>query len=145
MEPRVSRGFSVPEVAVAFATLGVVVACSAPAYVRYRDSRELQGAVKSLVSHIRQTRVVALRTGVDQPMVFETDPKGAVFKTMSPNGTMRTTGRLPNTIMYDAGTSRTVTLTSNGRADRVGTVVLCNYGGNSDTVRVARDGFVISH
>jgi len=145
LQKRSSRGFSVQEMVVGLATLGVVVACTAPAYIRYRESHELKGATETVVSQIRLARSIALRTGVDQPMVFETDSKGAMYKTVNPDGTVRNTGRLPNTIMYDAATSRMFTLQSNGRVDRHGMVVLCDYSGKCDTVSVEPSGFVISH
>ncbi|MGH7740693.1 MAG: pilus assembly FimT family protein [Candidatus Eiseniibacteriota bacterium] len=142
---RSTRGFSVQEVVVGLATLGVVVACTAPAVIRYRESHELKGATETVVSQIRLARSVALRTGVDQPMMFETDSKGAIYKIVNPDGSVRTTGRLPNAVMYDASTSRTLTMQKNGRADRSGRIVLCDYSGRCDTVSVERSGFVISH
>lgn len=142
---RSSRGFSVQEVVVGLATLGVVVACTAPAFVRYREGHELQGATDTVVSQIRMARSIALHTGVDQPMLFETDSKGAIYKALNADGSVRVTGRLPLTVMYDASTSHLVTMQKNGLADRSGMVVLCDYSGKCDTVSVERSGFVISH
>lgn len=139
------RGFTLQEAVVGLATFGVVVACSVPTYVRYRESHELKGATETVVSQIRLARSIALRTGVDQPIVFETDSRGAMFKIVNPDGSVKSTGRLPNNVMFDALTSHTVTMQSNGRADRSGVVVLCDYSGKCDTVSVERSGFVISH
>jgi Tfp pilus assembly protein FimT len=142
---RNGRGFSVQELVVGLATVGMVVACTTPAIVRYRGSHELRGATETVVSQIRLARSIALRTGVDQPIMFVTDSKGAIFKTVNPDGSVRTTGRLPNTVMYDAMTSRSLTMQPNGCADRSGVIVLCDYSGKCDTVSVERSGFVISH
>jgi Tfp pilus assembly protein FimT len=142
---RNARGFSVQEMVVGLATLGLFVACTAPAFVRYRESHALEGATDTVVSQIRMARSMALRTGVDQRIAFETDSKGAIFKAMNPDGSTRAIARLPNTVMYDASTSHKLTLQKNGRADRNGTVVLCDYSGKCDTVSVEPSGFVISH
>ena len=140
-----ARGFSVQEMVVGLATLGLVVACTAPAFVRNRESHDLDGATETVVAQIRMARSMALRTGMDLPIAFETDSKGAIFKTMNPDGSTRTVARLPNAVMYDASTSHRLTLQKNGRADRNGTVVLCDCSGRCDTVSVERTGFVLSH
>ena len=138
------RGFSFQEMLIVLVSFGVIVACTVPAYVHYSDSHQLQSATETLVGQIRLARSVALSTGVDQPITFETDSKGALYHVDNPDGTIKMSGRLPNNVMYDARTNRKLTMQANGRADHSGMVVVCDFSGKCDTVSVERSGFVIA-
>ena len=145
LEIRPSRGFSVWGVVVGVAAVGVVVACAAPAYLRDRESQQLQGATEVVASQIRMARAMALRSGTDLPVLFETDAHGPTYKIVDHDGSVRVSGRLPNTLMYEASTNRKLTLEKNGRASSPGQVILCNYSGTCDTVSIERTGRVIAH
>lgn len=144
MNLRNNRGYSLHELVVVLATLGVVSAVSVPGYVHYAKSHSLDNAASSVASQIRQARAAAIHRGVDQPVLFETDSKGATFKTMNPDGTVLSSGRLPNSVMYDAATSRAFTIRADGSADHAGLIVLRDGRGRCDTVSVEHDGFVVS-
>jgi Tfp pilus assembly protein FimT len=141
---RSARGFSLMEVTVGLATLGVVLAVSVPAIAHYGESHDLSGATETVASQIRLARSLALGTGVDQQMLFETDSKGATCKIVNSDGSLQSSTRLPGRVMYDALTSRSLTMQRNGCADRSSVVVLCDTTGKCDTVSVECTGFVIS-
>jgi len=144
-ENRNSRGFSLIELSLGLATLGVMLAFSVPAIDRFGESHELQGASDTVASQIRLARSVALRTGKDQSMLFETDSKGATCKIMNSDGSLFSSGRLPERVMFDALTCRKLTMQANGCVNRSSVIVLCDVSGRCDTVSVERSGFVISH
>ena len=144
-ENRSSRGFSLIELTLGLATLGVVLAFSVPAIEHFGESYELRGASETVASQIRLARSIALRTGVDKSMLFETDSKGAACKIMNSDGSLFSSGRLPDRVMYDALTCRSLTMQANGCANRSSVIVLCDYSGRCDTVSVECSGFVISH
>ena len=139
-----NRGFTLAEMLIVLVSFGAVVACTVPAFVHYNDSHQLRTATETLVGQIRLARTVALSTGVDQPITFETDAQGAMYHVDNPDNSVKMSGRLPSNVMYDASTTRTLTMQSNGRVDHSGMVVLCDRNGKCDTVSVERSGFVIS-
>src|SRR5712691_2954443 len=86
---RSARGFSLMEVTVGLATIGAVLAFSVPAIARFGESHDLSGATETVEQQIRLARSIALGTGVDQQMLFETDSKGATCKIVNPDGSLQ--------------------------------------------------------
>jgi Tfp pilus assembly protein FimT len=132
------------EVTVGLATIGAVLAFSVPAIARFGEAHDLSGATETVEQQIRLARSIALGTGVDQQMLFETDSKGATCKIVNPDGSLQSSTRLPGRVMYDALTSHSLTMHRNGCAEGSSVVILRDSAGKCDTVSVECTGFVIS-
>lgn len=145
--PRCHRGeagFSLVELVITIATLGLLLAMTIPAYRSYESSQRLRGAAENLATQIRLARDYAMTTGVDQPLHFYENAWDADFHIH--NGS-NISGRwnLPRGVHYGGGSTNVITFSGGGRASPSGTVVLRDDRNRLDTLSVMASGVVVLH
>jgi len=140
------RGFTLLETAVVMIILGVIVAFSFPAYVRFNRTMQLKGSAQNIAGQIQLARQKAIATGVNQVLHFQAGTFGWDYHTHTP-GQPIVGWKLPRNVTYvwSTGTlsAQTVIMRADGRADRSGTVIVRTTDGLSDTVNVQLSGLVL--
>ncbi|WP_162273499.1 GspH/FimT family pseudopilin [Ectothiorhodospira magna] len=69
--PRVHRGFTLVELLVALAVMGLMVALVPMAYDRLRETTDYQGAVRALATEMRLARNLAMQSGQSQALTID--------------------------------------------------------------------------
>jgi prepilin-type N-terminal cleavage/methylation domain-containing protein len=63
------RGFTLPELALALALVGIVLAVTLPAFMEVLDRTRLDGAIRQMVSDLQEARSEAVATGWEYRVV----------------------------------------------------------------------------
>ena len=144
---RASSGFSLIEMAVALAVVGVVAAFSIPTLTRMNQSQRMTSAVEGVAGQLRLAREIAIGTGKPQTMHYTQGfvVNGKVTDYHIHNAAVGATWKLPRGISYywGAGTMSSYTFSTDGRSNVSGTVILQDTGGKRDTVSVLTSGLVL--
>ena len=145
---RVSSGFSLIEMMVVVALMGIIAAFSIPAMTGMNRTQRLNSAVEGVAGQLRLAREIAIGTGKPQTMHYTLGfvVNGRVTDYHIHNAAVGTTWKLPRGISYywGAGTSSSYTFRNDGRSSASGMVILQDTGGRRDTVSVQTSGLVLT-
>lgn len=146
---RMSPGFTLIEMAVVLALIGVLAAFSVPALTGMNRTNRLNSAVSNVAGQLRLAREIAIGTGRTQTMHYTLGfvSSGTTSDYHIHNGaTVGTTWRLPRGVSYywGAGTSSSYTFGTDGRSNVSGMVILQDTGGRRDTVSVQTSGLILT-
>lgn len=138
-----SRGFSLVEMAVVILLLGLMFAFSIPAFQNISTSYQLKGATENIAAQLRLAREKAIATGMPQPMHFTPNYLNSDYHIHYPTGFVPAKWKLPRGVtFYSIGVNPT--LTSDGRSDFSGSIILQDTRGNRDTVSIQMSGLVLT-
>jgi type IV fimbrial biogenesis protein FimT len=145
-----SRGFTLIELAVVLAVLGVVFAMSIPSFQSYRRTHLLQTGAENLLGQLRLARQKALGIQHDQRLTFSTASNNFTVQDLV---TSQTFGpfTFPKEIVLDSATlveggvtGTSISALSDGRFSGSGELVLKDPKGVRDTVSVEVSGMSLT-
>lgn len=137
------EGFSLVEMLVVIAVMGVMFAMSIPAYQAWARSHALRGAADMIAGELQGLRARAMATGVDQTIHFNLnyDPYGDIH--MHTGTYIGAHWDLPNGIRYGHVGSLALTATRDGRFSNSTYLILIDPRDRRDTVSVQLSGLVL--
>lgn len=71
--PESQRGFSLLEMLLVIAIVGIAMAIAVPNFSSWRDQRAVNSAAKTLMSHLKQARVIAMAENRTVTVIFASD------------------------------------------------------------------------
>ena len=139
------HGYTMIELMVAIVVMAVLVAVTIPAYRHYTSSHGAKAAVENISNQLSLARERAIATGQTQTVRFIKDFNGTSDYHIWQNGAAQPSWRLPRGIGYrwSGGTQNTFRMTSDGRCQDQGYVILESEDGSLDTVSVRYSGLVL--
>ena len=138
---RTSAGFTLLELLIVIAVLGILLGIAVPTFASYRTSSQLKGGAETVAAVLRQARSAALGSGQAQTVRFASDAAGAYLRVLSVDNSSQT--RLPRGIAWGAGTPTSVSMGTDGRASASSYLVVADTRGARDTVSVQLSGLVL--
>jgi prepilin-type N-terminal cleavage/methylation domain-containing protein len=141
--PAHARGFSLIEMMVVVAVMGVVAAMSVPAYNLWARTQSMHGSVQAIGAEVQLMRARAMATGRTQTIHFALDSTGAGDYHVHENGQITAKFDLPVNVRYSFFSQGGFSITPDGRASASRLVILRDQRGNRDTVSVELSGLVI--
>lgn len=145
MRRRSSRGFSLIELMITLVVLGLVLAISIPAFRGLSATHQLKSSVQNIAGQLRLAREKAIGTNVMQTVHFYEDYLNSDYHIH--NGSIvDPKWSLPRGITYywGAGTEHEFHMTSSGRCQDSGMIILQDAKGHRDTVSVQLSGIVLT-
>ena len=140
-----SRGFSMVELAIVLAIVGLLIGFGVPMFSGYRASHMVKIAGENISGQLRLAREKAISTGITQTLRFRAGFQGSDYHVW--RGTVADPKwSLPVGIHYlwASGTQDTFRLTSDGRCLESGMIIVQDARGVRDTVSVQRSGVVLA-
>ena len=145
---RASSGFSLIEMVVALAVVGLIAAFSIPALTGMNRTQRLNSAVEGVAGQLRLAREIAIGTGKPQTMHYTLGfvVNGRVTDYHIHNAAVGAAWKLPRGVSYywGAGTMSSYTFGTDGRSNASGMVILQDTGGRLDTVSVQTSGLILT-
>lgn len=138
-----TRGFSLIEMVIVVAVMGIVVAMGVPSYKLWARSQSMKGAVQAIGGEVQQLRSRAMATGRTQTIHFALDSTGAGDYHVHENGQITAKFDLPMNIVYSVFNQGGFSITPDGRASNARLVILRDGRGHRDTVSVQLSGLVV--
>lgn len=140
---RRARGFSLIEMMVVIAVMGVMVAIGVPAYNLWARSQSMKGAVQAIGGEVQMLRARAMATGKTQTIHFALDSTNAGDYHVHEDGRITAKFDLPRNIQYSIYNQGGFSITPDGRASASKLIILRDRRGNRDTVSVLTSGMVV--
>ncbi len=137
-----SDGFTLIEIIIVVAILGVMIAMGVPAYSSISQSHQVKGAAENIASQVKLMRSKAMATGRPMVMHFAQDSATAGDYHVHDQGALES-WELPRGIQFASGSSPGFTITRDGRVSTSSFVILQNARGHRDTVSIQVSGMVI--
>lgn len=138
-----ARGFSLIEMVVVIAVMGVMVAIGVPAYNLWARSQSMKGAVQAIAGEVQMLRARAMATGRTQTIHFAIDSTNAGDYHVHENGQITAKFDLPRNVQYSVFNQGGFSITPDGRATASKLIILRDRRGNRDTVSVLTSGMVV--
>jgi prepilin-type N-terminal cleavage/methylation domain-containing protein len=140
------RGFSLIELMVVLAILGLIVMFSVPGIQRAMQSQALNGACENIAGQVKLARASAMASGVARPMHFAEDSAGFDYHVHMADGSLKGWS-LPRDVHYAMGadTSTGFVVQPSGRASQSLNLVLVNRNGARDSVTIEVSGYILIH
>jgi prepilin-type N-terminal cleavage/methylation domain-containing protein len=147
MKPLEQHGFSLMEMMVVMVVMGVLIAVTIPAYKHYTASHTAKAAAENITNQLSLARERAISTGQTQTIRFIKDFGGTSDYHIWQNSTAGPSWRLPRGVTYrwSGGTQNTFRMTSDGRCQDQGYIILESDDGSLDTVSVRYSGLVLAN
>lgn len=140
---RRARGFSLIEMMVVIAVMGVMVAIGVPAYNLWARSQSMKGAVQAIAGEVQMLRARAMATGKTQTIHFALDSANVGDYHVHEDGRITAKFDLPRNVQYSVYNQGGFSITPDGRASASKLVILRDRRGNRDTVSVLTSGMVV--
>ena len=138
-----ASGFSLIEMMVVIAVMGIMVAMSIPAYNLWARTQSMHGAAQSIAAEVQQMRARAMATGRTQTIHFAMDSTNAGDYHVHENGRVTAAFDLPTNVQWSVFNQGGFSVTPDGRASVSRLIILRDRRGNRDTVSVQLSGLVI--
>jgi len=119
---RSQRGFSVSELLVVLAVIGILVAVAVPLVSEQVRRATARGAVDILTIDLRAARMIAVTRQMNVPFAFDLQPQNRYTYTRA-DGTTRTIN-LPPQVNFVSASPTTLTFQPNGAVSSAATVVV---------------------
>lgn len=117
------RGFSLPELLVVVAIVGLLVAIGIPLVSEQVRQASIRGSVDQLTTDLRAARMIAVTRQQPVPFTFELDPLNRYSYTKT-DGKTRTIDLPPEVKIVASSPSTTITFQPNGSVAAAATVVV---------------------
>jgi prepilin-type N-terminal cleavage/methylation domain-containing protein len=142
-----SSGFSLVELLVALTVFGLLLAVVTPGFKRFQESQALVEAREQIARQLAAARQKAIATGTTQEVRFMYDFGGTSDYHIWSNSVASPSWRLPRNITYywGSGTQNTYRMTSDGRCQDFGWIILQTSRGQRDTVAVRTSGMIFAY
>lgn len=139
-----TNGFSLIEMMVVVAVMGVMLAMGIPAYNLWARSQSMKGAATAIGAEIQELRARAMATGKTQTIHFALDSLNAGDYHVHENGGgVISKFDLPRNVVYSIFSQGGFSITPDGRSSASRLIILRDGRGNRDTVSVQLSGMVI--
>ncbi|MBI5168986.1 MAG: GspH/FimT family pseudopilin [Candidatus Eisenbacteria bacterium] len=141
-----NRGFSLVELMVAVAILGLMLTISVPGVRSALRAHRLKSSAENIAAQLRLARSTAMANGTDRRMCFAEDSAGFDYHVHTSDGRLRGWS-LPEGIHYAMGTDTSTGLTfrTSGRASRSLDIVLLDDRAHRDSVTIEISGYLLVH
>lgn len=121
-ESQGSRGFSLPELLVALAIAGLLIAIAVPLVADTMRSAKVRSAADQMANDLRAARMIAVSKRVNVPFTVNTDPTNTYSYTDA-HGVVRTVN-MPLGVSIASATPATVTFQANGALSSAASTVV---------------------
>ncbi len=140
-----ARGFSLIELVITIAVVGLVLAISIPGFRGFAESHLLPSTSGNIAGQLRLAREKAIQTGTTQTVHFTEDYLESDYHIHN-GGIVNPKWSLPNGINYywGTGTQWEFRMTSNGRCLDSGLLILQDRRGKRDTIAIQVSGLVLT-
>lgn len=140
-----NAGFTMMEILVVLIVGALLLAFTIPAFKHFTGTNGLTDSAKNIATQLSLAREKAISTGTTQTMRFIKDYQSTSDYHIWANNVANPSWKLPKGITYywGSGTQNSYTMTSDGRCQNTGYVILQNDAGDRDTVSVRLSGLVI--
>jgi prepilin-type N-terminal cleavage/methylation domain-containing protein len=118
-DPR-ERGFSIGEMLVVIALIGITVALAIPLVNEQVRVANIRGAADQMATHLRAARMIAVSHRKDITVTVNIDPTNS-YSYENTTGTMMTYS-MPSQVVIKSGSSTSITFHSDGSAAAASTV-----------------------
>lgn len=141
-----SQGFTLIEMMVAVAILGIILTFSLPGIQGSLRTQRLRGAADNIASQVRLARSTAMASGIARPMHFAEDSAGYDYHIHMADGSLKGWS-LPEGVHYTfaSDSSTGFVVQTSGRASQSLNLVLVNAAGLRDSVTIQVSGYILVH
>ncbi len=138
-------GFTMMEIMVVLIVGAILLTFTLPAFHHFTNQNDLQSSARSIATQLSLAREKAISTGTSQTLRFIKDYQNTSDYHVWANNTAYPSWRLPKGVTYywGTGTQNTFTMTSDGRCQNSGYLILQNDAGVYDTLSVRLSGLII--
>ena len=142
-----SAGFSLAELMVILAVMGLILVYAVPGFKRFKESQALNDASTQIARELRAARQKAIATGNTQEIRFIYNFGGTSDYHIWSNSVANPSWRLPKDVTYfwGSGTQSSYRWTSNGRCLDFGWIIIENSRGVRDTIGVRTTGMIFEY
>ena len=144
MEYPQEHGFTLLELMVVVAVMGIVLAFTIPAIKTFNTSQDLKRASAGVRDQLTLAHEKAISTGQTQTIRFMANFQNSDYHIWD-GTTASPSWKLPSGVTYDAGTTDTYRMTNDGQCLDSGLIILKNARGDKDTVSVRLSGLVLRY
>ncbi len=137
-------GFSLMELMTVIIVGGILLAMMIPAFKSFNSSQDLKKATSNIRDQLMLAHEKAISTGQTQTIRFMTNFQNSDYHIWD-GTTASPSWKLPTGVSYDAGTTSTFRMTSDGQCMDTGLIILTNTRGDKDTVSVRLSGLVLKY
>ena len=138
------NGFTLLEMMVVVAVMGIVLAFAIPAIKTFNTSQDLKQASAGIRDQLTMAHEKAISTGQTQTIRFMASFQSSDYHIWD-GATASPSWKLPSGVTYDAGTTDTYRMTNDGQCLDSGLIILKNARGDKDTVSVRLSGLVLRY